>query len=155
MLCNILTNELENAAQAFRSLPPAAQDEASTRYLMYKVAIRQGDRNMAVDCLRTVAKASTEDPKFIYACVLDAQEAEDRRCAVEAMKILAMRDDIGPTNELHLPALLRCTIRLLCSILESESKEDSAAETLMIDDICALFEQGRSQSVINLYRVDY
>jgi hypothetical protein len=144
MLCALGTNDLEKAREVFHRLPEAAQNETLTRYLMYKVAVRCAERELATECLGIVARESKQDQNLLYACVLDAQEAGDKRCAVEALKVLILRHEHHRASDIHVPALFRCTVRLLCSVLKSEEEDPSGyVDATIANDLCVVFEEGR------------
>ncbi|GKT87626.1 transcriptional regulator [Colletotrichum tofieldiae] len=117
-----------------------AQNEPMTRYLMYKVALRSADREMAAECLERIGVAAGQEPDFLYACVLEAQQAGDRVCAMQAMKQLVNKFEFSEASPVHLPALLRCNIRLAVSVMESE--KDAATRKAAVEEILALFEGG-------------
>ncbi|KAI1873577.1 hypothetical protein JX265_005199 [Neoarthrinium moseri] len=109
-----------------------------TLYLGYKLAIRSGDQDMASRCIDLVSSAASNDPKFLYACCVDAQESGNELCLLKALKELANKYEIIKPD-VHFPALLRVTIRLQISIL---AKEDlpSIDSDIIINDLCETFE---------------
>ncbi|KAJ0162227.1 hypothetical protein CTA2_4896 [Colletotrichum tanaceti] len=139
ILCALGRNDTERARQAFHDMSEAAQNEPMTRYLMYKVALRSADRELATECLERVATAAGNEPDFLYACVLEAQQAGDRMCAMQAMKQLVNKFEFSETSPVHLPALLRCNIRLAVSVMESE--KDAAKKKAVVEEIIVLFER--------------
>lgn len=127
----------------------AAQNEPMTRYLMYKAALRSSDQELAAQCLKRVALSAPGDPNFLYACVLEAQQAGDKVCAMQAMKQLVEKFEFSEASPIHLPALLRCNIRLAVSVVESEkgARERQSA----VEEVLVLFEGGESTSSIGLH----
>lgn len=104
---------------------------AMTRYLMYKVSLRSADAGLAAECLDVVCQHSTKDDTLLYACVLEAQQAGDKRQAVIALQKVLEKYGYGAPVGVHLPALLRCTARLLLSELIVEGVvNQSVAEEL-------------------------
>ncbi|KAI1474952.1 SPO22-domain-containing protein [Daldinia eschscholtzii] len=140
MCCALQRNNLDDAAEIFRSMNESTRREPMTLYLAYKLALRGGDREMASNCLRHIAEASSKDPQYLYACCIDAQEANDKICATEALKYLIKNSEYSSSDAIHLPALLRVAIRLEISLL-NEKDEDDADRDLVIDDICQVFEE--------------
>ncbi|KAG7080083.1 Transcriptional regulator [Colletotrichum scovillei] len=138
ILCALGRNDAEMARQVFHSMSEAAQNEPMTRYLMYKAALRSSDQELAAQCLERVALSAAGDPNFLYACVLEAQQAGDRVCAMQAMKQLVEKFEFSEGSPIHLPALLRCNIRLAVSVVESEkgARERQSA----VEEILVLFE---------------
>ncbi|OLN95249.1 Regulator of drug sensitivity 2 [Colletotrichum chlorophyti] len=139
ILCALGRNDTERARQVFSNMAEAAQNEPITRYLMYKVALRSSDRELATECLERIGVVAPQDPNFLYACVLEAQQVNDRVCAMLAMKKLVERHESSEASPVHLPALLRCSIRLAVSAEENEKQavEIKAA----VEEITVLFEK--------------
>lgn len=109
----------------------AGKAAAMTRYLMYKVSLRSADAGLAAECLDVVCQHSTKDDTLLYACVLEAQQAGDKRQAVIALQKVLEKYGYGAPAGVHLPALLRCTARLLLSELIVEGVvNQSVAEEL-------------------------
>ncbi|KAI3556409.1 hypothetical protein CABS01_03819 [Colletotrichum abscissum] len=138
ILCALGRNNAERARQVFQGMSETAQNEPMTRYLMYKAALRSSDQELAAQCLERVALSAPEDPNFLYACVLEAQQAGDKVCAMQAMKQLVEKFEFSETSPIHLPALLRCNIRLAVSIAESEKGARERQST--VEEVLVLFE---------------
>ncbi|KAK1459982.1 hypothetical protein CMEL01_02981 [Colletotrichum melonis] len=138
ILCALGRNNPERARQVFHGMSETAQNEPMTRYLMYKAALRSSDQELAAQCLERVALSAPEDPNFLYACVLEAQQAGDKVCAMQAMKQLVEKFEFSETSPIHLPALLRCNIRLAVSIAESEKGARERQST--VEEVLVLFE---------------
>lgn len=117
----------------------SAQKEPNTIYLMYKVATRSGDRSLAAQCLEHIS-LTAEQQNYLYACAIDSQQIGDKICAVGALRKLLEKYEYASPNPVHLPALLRCTIRLLKSVLEGDI---SVLEDLDgVQFLCDLFDTG-------------
>jgi hypothetical protein len=115
---------------------------------MYKISIRSGDANLALDCLEVANQGSSKDSSILYACVLDAQEVGDKKMALAALKLLLERHQFNPPSTIHLPALLRCTIRLLNSQLDSKSTSQVNSDPDDIaDQLGKLFEGGEMYTI--------
>lgn len=142
LLCAIARNDLEAAKSAFYLMTETTQKEHMTQYLMYKAAVRSGDRDLASECLEAVAQASNTTENFLYACVAESQHVGDRLIAIEAMKKLCDAYSVDRPGPIHLPALLRSTLMLLHSILDS----DEARQKDTVMDICEIFDGGRQTS---------
>ncbi|KAI8961072.1 SPO22-domain-containing protein [Daldinia sp. FL1419] len=137
--CALQKNNLENAAEIFQSMSESVKREPMTLYLAYKLALRCGDREMASNCLKQISEASSKDPQYLYACCIDAQEAEDKICAIEALKHLIQKSEYNSSDAIHLPALLRVVIRLETSLMNEQVKNNADC-SLLVDDICQVFE---------------
>lgn len=114
-------------------MPPAVQQENLTQYLLFKLAIRCNDYNLACESLDQIVKHTRDDGKFLYACVLEAQESNMRQIAVAAFGALLDKQPPG----IHLPTLLRCTVRLMAAELDSPDSE----QTANVDETVQVFEK--------------
>nr|POE65870.1 hypothetical protein CFP56_57560 [Quercus suber] len=112
-------DDLHAGREIFFSMPTDIQDEGLTRYLCFKLALRNEDLELAYESLDIVAKSARDDPRLLFSCVLDAQESHMRRLAtVSLLRILDHRP-----REVYLPSLLRCTIRLLMGELDASGSD--------------------------------
>jgi len=143
-----MRNQFENAKQLYLAMPEPIQGEPMTRYLMFKVAIRNDDRELASDCLATLSNPGLRCHEFLYACILDAQSVGSRYFAAEAMKSLVENHNFGSASPVHLPALIRCTIRLLVLGLDPESGREVVSGEAA-DGICRMFEAGKLDKSFN------
>ncbi|KAI3394550.1 hypothetical protein diail_2541 [Diaporthe ilicicola] len=137
ILCALARNDVDIAKSTFFSMPRDAQEDPMTQYLMYKTTVRSGDRPLAAEHLEAIAKASPGHLHLLYACVTESQQAQERLVAVDALKKLSEVYDFHHPGEVHLPALLRCTIMLLHGLLGSG---DEAQQHSAITDLCAVFD---------------
>lgn len=119
-----------------------------TQYLMYRVTIRSGDTEMASECLESIAAASETNMELLYACVAESQRVGHKVLAIEAMKKLIVTYEYERSSELHLPALLRCTIMLLHGLLSDQK----ANRNEVIVDLCNVFDEGKCLACTALYR---
>ncbi|KAH8811736.1 meiosis protein SPO22/ZIP4 like-domain-containing protein [Xylogone sp. PMI_703] len=141
LLCALARQDLQSARGIYDSMSEAAKDEPMTRFLMYKIAIRCGDVDLASECLEKVSLVSTQDSNLLYACVLDAQQVGNRDQAVKALQLVLEKHNYGAPSEVHLPSLLRVTIGLMVSRFESEgNKNDTESGEDVVEKLCKLFE---------------
>jgi hypothetical protein len=129
-------------------MPEASKNEPMTRFLMYKVAIRSEDPDLAAECLRVIS-SSSEDPTLLYACVLDAQQVGNRHLALAALQLVLETQNTfesqssGSTCTVHMPSLLRSTISLTSTVLDgSKHIEGSLEAEANVDKLCKFFEGG-------------
>lgn len=116
---------------------------------MYKIAIRSGDADLASDCLEVVHRGSFKDSSLLYACVLDAQDVGDKKMALAALQLLLEKHQLNPPPTVHIPALLRCMIRLLNSQLDSKDKSQvKVAHDHIALQLSKLFEGGEISTFI-------
>lgn len=111
-------DDLDAARQIYFSMPKNMQDESLTRYLCFKLALRSKDVDFATESLRLIVKSADRTPNLLFACVLDAQQSDLRQMATSAL--LSVLDRRSPG--IHLPSLLRCTVRLLISEVEARAR---------------------------------
>jgi hypothetical protein len=133
MLSALKNDELDTVRAAFHQLPLSSQNEGMTRYLAYKLALKSNDIQLAKECLAVLAKQSGKDERYLYACVLDAQQSSDRKMIVAAFQALVDQ----PPNSAQLPALLRCTGRMLME--ELDNLADKTLEEVT-NELVRLFE---------------
>ena len=148
MLVALQRDELDMARASFHQLPLPAQNEGMTRYLAYKLALKSNDLQLAKECLAVLAKQSDKNERFLYACVLDAQQSSDRKMTVAAFQALVEQ----PPNSAQLPALLRCTARMLMEELDNltdKTLEDVTVELIRLFETAAAniktFKQGTEE----------
>lgn len=138
LLCALARNNYDLAKSTFFGMAPETQQDPMAQYLMYKVTIRSGDNELASECLDSVAAASDTSMELLYACVADSQRVGNKLLAVETAKKLAELHDHQRPGQLHLPALLRCTIMLLNGLLTDKEVDHDT----VIADLCKMFEAG-------------
>ncbi|SPO03319.1 uncharacterized protein DNG_06001 [Cephalotrichum gorgonifer] len=127
-------------------MSPTGRNEPMTKYLMFKVATRSDDQELAAECLETLGNPSLGGHEFLYACILDAQNIGSKSFAVGAMDMLVERHNFEDSASVHLPALIRCTIRLRVMELDTKSGEENSDRNNVIDAICRLFETGMKRA---------
>ena len=125
-------NDITAARAAFFQMPSSAQNENISRYIAFKLALLSNDYEFANESLAVVMKHADRDPTFLYACVLEAQQSQMRHIAVAALQ--GILDKLPPG--VHLPSLLRCTVRLLIGELEAQSQEQDE----LMEEILRVFE---------------
>lgn len=125
--------------------------EPMTAYLAFKVALKRQDADCALRCLEQISQASSTDPQYLYACCLEAQQAQDKIATIKALQHIVLKHRFHSSNSVHLPALLRVLIRLEVSVLNDE-EENSKDEEMLVEDICNIFKAGRSYACNPRYR---
>lgn len=118
MLTSLKRDDFDTARTAFYQMSLPVQNEGITRYLAYQLALKTSDCELASQCLAVLVKIADRDSRYLYACVLEAQRSENRAIAVAAFQALADQ----PPSGIQLPALLRCTARLLTEELENSQR---------------------------------
>lgn len=123
MLVALERGKIDKARAVFYQLEVSSQNEGSTRYIGYKLALRSNDVRMASECLSALVKHDDKERRYLFACVLEAQQSGNRALAIAAFQALLEQ----PPTGVQLPALLRCTARLLMEELESSAEHLSEA----------------------------
>ena len=143
MILDALANgDTDTAREAYFAMPESGKAAPITKYIMYKVALRSGDAELASDSLDGVLKATSTDPTFLYACTLEAQQAGDTKQAIVTLqKVLECYDQDAPKG-IYLPALLRATVNLLVREMERDTAPDPNASI----EVCKIFEGAMSQA---------
>lgn len=136
--CAIARQDLEAAKATFNQMPEGVRDEPLTRYLAYKIALRDGDEALAAECFGLVARQTLKaDPTLLYACVLEAQQSGNRMQAIKALQALLGKCSQGELQGVHLPSVFRCTLKLLVAELPATDSAKSDARSA----VCQLFEK--------------
>ena len=127
-------------------MPDAAKNEPMTRFLMYKIAIRCDEMSLAAECIHMIA-TSTNDPKLLYACVLDAQQAGNKSQTLVALQLVLEKCGYEAPS-INFASLLRLTITLMVQVLGEAAKAHnvSTSPIAMIDKLCILYEKGEATS---------
>ncbi|KAK7207458.1 meiosis protein SPO22/ZIP4 like-domain-containing protein [Myxozyma melibiosi] len=152
MLCEVHLQNYEHALELYTSRMPASAKEAPlTQYLLFKTALGMFD-----DSLDRICNSPTTDCKILSACAMEAQERDNKQVTLAAMKLILQKigqEATAPTSgsqpgresvSVHIPALLRCVIRLI--ILDGEKNpgdggEDGAARSdERLEQLCRYFE---------------
>jgi len=150
LLCALAKQDTNSARDTFASMSDTSKNEPMTRFLMYKVAIRCGDVDLAADCLRIISSSSSKDPTLLYACVLDAQQVGNRLLALMALQLVLEEQFVlknhssAASSTVHLPSLLRSTISLTSAVLDgSKDTEGSPEAEANVGKLCKFFEGGK------------
>ena len=145
MLCALNRSDSVTAHEVHSQMSATSKNEPATHYLLYKIALRSHDVQSASDCLDWICKASTKDATMLYACVLEAQKTGDQTLSITALQKVLQKYNYGAPGGVHLPALLRCTARLLLKQVDRESSPSAE----LLDDLCNLFEGAAKQAKIS------
>jgi hypothetical protein len=136
-MCALARNSLDAATAIIHKMSPQSWKEPMTAYLAFKVAIRVEDRAMAEKCLGTVAQAP-DHVDYLGACIAESQKTGDIMCAIVALRKLQEKYEYKEPNLIHLPALFRCTIRLLTLLADRPGNDRDE----LVNDLCDEFDAG-------------
>ncbi|KAL9084962.1 MAG: hypothetical protein Q9165_007828 [Trypethelium subeluteriae] len=140
--CALARHDEAAARKMFFQMPSATRAAPQTRYLMYKVAMRGNDMELASECLEIVSRSTNKDATLLYACVLEAQQNGNRQQAIMALQQTLAKLEYTVEHDVHVPALLRCTARLILAEFTSAKVIDDR----LVSDLCSLFEGASSQA---------
>lgn len=120
----------------------AAKNEPMSQFLMYKIAIRSNDNDMAVECLKKISSTTVNDPTLLYACCLDAQQMSNKSQLLLTLELVLDKFKHETPQGVHLPSLIRLTVGLLNEILNEASETDATVDVNNVEKLCAVFESG-------------
>ncbi|KAF1940662.1 SPO22-domain-containing protein [Clathrospora elynae] len=140
--CALSRQDYAAAREVHAKMSDIGRDESVTRYLMYKAGLRSGDTEFASECLDFICRSSAKDATLLYACVMEAQSAGDKRQAISALERVLDKYEYSAPTGIHLPALLRCTARLL----QSELVKDGNLDPGIMGQLCIVFEGACTQA---------
>ncbi|KAM7220206.1 Meiosis protein SPO22/ZIP4 like domain containing protein [Rhypophila decipiens] len=140
LMCALARNNMDAAVSVIQNISNKNwNNEPMTAYLAFKVAIRVKDRDLAERCLEAVSQTK-EHIDYLGACIAESQKAEDIESAISGLKKLHDKYErkASPGGKIHLPALFRCSIRLLNCLLESPEYQDKKEN--IVNELCLEFE---------------
>ncbi|KFY01778.1 hypothetical protein V490_00767 [Pseudogymnoascus sp. VKM F-3557] len=146
LLCALGRGDISDARGILSQIPESSRDDPMTRLLMFKIAIRTNELELASECLKKVYEAATNDSTMLYACVLDAQQVGDKTLAIEGLQLVLQKYEYSAPSSANFPGLLRCMIRLILSKIESVESEKDIDVSSAVDQLCKLFDGGSTQA---------
>ncbi|CAM1510467.1 Fc.00g008020.m01.CDS01 [Cosmosporella sp. VM-42] len=143
ILCAIGSNELDVARAAFHSMPESIQNDALTRYLMFKASLIGWDHELGCQSIEHLSKSGdrARSQNMLYACIREAQQVGDKLCTLAALKAVVENYDSGTSLAANFPSILRCTIKLI-HLIEGKEDEMSIQSHGFVEDTCRIFEKG-------------
>ncbi|KAK2790267.1 hypothetical protein FQN53_000033 [Emmonsiellopsis sp. PD_33] len=142
ILCALKKNDTAKARQAFNEMPERSRSDSLTQYLMYRVALIEEDPELARDCLTALYNQGKGSETYILACVAEAQHIGNKYQAALVLQLLLDKVDKKELDGIHLPALLRCTARLLIAELSTTKLKESE----IINQVCDVFGIASTQA---------
>ncbi|KAL8848508.1 MAG: hypothetical protein Q9221_006467 [Calogaya cf. arnoldii] len=136
ILCALGRSDLAKCREIRYQMSDSTERDPSTRYLLYKVALKCHDADLAAECLESIGKEHGKDSNLLYACVLEAQKDGDRLQVIRALSQVLEKTEYQATPGPQLPALLRLTARMLIQELENAQRQDQHC----VDELCKVFE---------------
>ena len=154
ILCALGMLNANKALEVVATMSEANKSDASTQYLLYKVALRCQDAEMAAQCLSTICSSSTKDGTLLYACVLEAQRVGDQGQIITALQRVLEQFNYSTPPGVHLPALLRCNARLLMRSIDNLTKDDNESLCKVFEGAATQAKRSRRQAGDNLFTVN-
>ena len=142
ILCALAQADLVKARKIYAEMSISHRKELSTQYLLYKIALRCQESETAIRCLDSVCKAAAKDTTILYACVLEAQNTGDQTQTIASLLRVLQKLKQGKPDGVNLPALFRCTARLLVQ----QSRAKAAGTEDISKEICEVFESAATQA---------
>ncbi|KAK2782163.1 hypothetical protein FQN52_001001 [Onygenales sp. PD_12] len=110
----------------------------SNKSKLSRVALIEEDLELARDCLTALYNQGKGSETYILACVAEAQHIGNKYQAALVLQLLLDKVDKKELDGIHLPALLRCTARLLIAELSTNKSKESE----IINQVCDVFGIG-------------
>ncbi|EEH42224.2 uncharacterized protein PADG_07044 [Paracoccidioides brasiliensis Pb18] len=136
ILCALEKRDAARARQILHQMSEASRSDGLTQYLMYRIALLDNNAELARECLEILSKQDAGAENYILACVAESRHFDDKSQEFMALQVLLDMLDKKSIVGIHLPELLRCTIRLLIAELDA----DRPQKPEVIESICRVFE---------------
>ncbi|TIA36469.1 hypothetical protein D6C79_08293 [Aureobasidium pullulans] len=137
MTVAIAKGDAAYAREAYYQMSEVGKASVMTRYLMFKIALQEGDAQLAEESLEGVLKASSkETEKYLFACALEAQQIGDKRQFLATMNKVLEYHERNPSSDVRLPVLLRCIAGAITAELNTNDMPLEAGLT----ELCKVFE---------------
>lgn len=153
MIIALERRDIPNVHELLTLVPESALEDPHTQFLMFKIALRTDDHELAVQALDKVYAHAKKDATLLYACVLDAQQNGDKQITIKALQMVLEKYEYSAPDGVHMPALIRCTIRLLTSQLEAKDVEDDKKPGL-VEELCRLLDGAARKAMQVLKRAE-
>ena len=131
-VCYIESGDFNSAKDVLAELPENAQSAALTQYLQFKINLRFEADEVITQTIEKLVACKDFQLTMLYHCALEAQSLQKQEVSLALLSIIISRSAKSDTNLIRLPALLRCTIRMLRDFIDANVK--------YIDLLCTHFE---------------
>ncbi|GAB7352848.1 hypothetical protein MBLNU459_g3456t2 [Dothideomycetes sp. NU459] len=142
MLIALAKGDGATARESYFQMSESGKAAPITKYILYKVALRTADADLASESLEGLLNASAKDPSFLYACALGAQQHGDRRQAIAVLQRILEHNNYSAPAGVYLPSLLRCT----AAAIITEMKDKRIAADVALPELCKIFEGAMAQA---------
>ncbi len=138
-------HDISDVHNLIADIPESAREDPNTQFLLFKVALRTDQSGLAVQALDKVYTHAKKDATLLYACVLDAQQNGDRQITMKSLQMVLEKYEYSAPDGVHLPALLRCTIRLVLAQVDANDVPEEQKPAL-VEELCRLFDGAASKA---------
>lgn len=121
ILSALARHDYAAAHLAFSKMSETGRNDRTTRYLMYKVGLQNGEADFGkacipystvltsavAECLDLVCRQSAQDATLLYACAVEAKNSGNKKEAIAALEMVLDKYDHAAPADIHLPTLLR------------------------------------------------
>ncbi|GAM84547.1 hypothetical protein ANO11243_025430 [Dothideomycetidae sp. 11243] len=140
MIIALLDGKASIAREAFYQMPEFGRLAPSSQYLMFRVALYDGETGLADECLSRLVKSPDADAELLYACVQEAQQQNSRDYAYKAMQAILQRADLAELKSVKALTLIRCMMQML--LVKMENEKDNT--TTLLTEACDLMKTAAS-----------
>lgn len=104
-------------------MPPSEKDSVPSQFLLFKLSLRVSDDEegrisdpevevhmlivIAIKCIERMCDQPNPDKRAIYACVMDAEEVDNKRVVHIGLRKVIDNLERMPSDSAHIPTLLR------------------------------------------------
>ncbi|KAF4551924.1 Meiosis protein SPO22/ZIP4-like protein [Elsinoe fawcettii] len=127
MIMALANGQHTRAREVFFQMPEAGQEAPASQFLLYRVALHEGDEDTMEQCLAKLVKAPESDAQYLYACVQEAQRSGSKQHAIAVLQHVLEKFGTNVPSGVHLPALLRCTLQMMLHEVENDATKTTAA----------------------------
>ncbi|KAF2154269.1 hypothetical protein K461DRAFT_320422 [Myriangium duriaei CBS 260.36] len=126
MIVALAAGKVPVAREAFYQMSQAGQSIPSSQYLLYRVALQDGEPTLANECLANLVRHSDTDAELLYACAQEAQQHNSREYTLTALQTIMQKAGSVHLKGLTLLALIRCVVQMLLVEIETGSGDVQA-----------------------------
>lgn len=142
ILCALGMSDVSEVRHIADTILEQSRNEPSTHYLLFKLALRSNDADLADQSLKAICSSSQENTELLYACILEVQRLGDSEQLLSTLHNVLTNSGHDPPKGLHLPALFRCTARFL-SRRAADKHPESESHAIQL---CNLFDTAATQA---------
>lgn len=124
MIVSLDLGRAELAVNYWKRMPMQNQDEPVSRYLLYRVAVRLSDEELAEQCLDKIMGTADDDSSYLYACIQETVQQEKKYFCIKILRRILDHKNASSTSTTTIVfVLLRCMVKLCMDLLDGESTD--------------------------------